>query len=52
MLSFLVAGLALLLALIGGAALARPLQPGTDDSPPSLRADTPGCQRRPGPAMQ
>jgi hypothetical protein len=33
MLSFLISGVALLLALIGTAALARPLQHGTDDGP-------------------
>jgi hypothetical protein len=33
MLSFLVPGLVLLLALLGGAALALPLQPGPDGTP-------------------
>jgi len=38
MLSFLISGVALLLALIGTAALARPLQPGTDDGPLRVHA--------------
>lgn len=39
MLSFLISGLALLLALIGSAALARPLQPGTNNGLRSFHAD-------------
>ncbi len=39
MLSFLISGLALLLALIGSTVLARPLQLGTDDGPQSFHAD-------------
>jgi hypothetical protein len=39
MLTFLVSGLALLLALLGGAVLAHPSRPGTDGGLPGLHAD-------------
>jgi hypothetical protein len=39
MLSFLISGLALLLALIGSAALAPPPQPGTNNDVRSFHAD-------------